>query len=363
LNVQGTPCASLIFGLEAGKVRSMAKRYRVKKKANFGLTILLVLIIIAGALIIGGSSYIKGMDKPLDSTSEEYITVTVPAGSTTTRIGQILEEQGIIADDSKFKIYSKIKKYDGTLKAGEYSLSPSMTLTEILDIIQSGAAKTTRFTIPEGLTIDQVTDILAEQNLINRDEFENLLLHGEFDYKFYNTLPAGDKRLEGYLFPETYEIFTTASESDILNKMLGQFDSVFIDEYYKRAEELGYSINEIITIASLIERETRVDSERPLVASVIYNRLDAGMALQIDATVQYALGEQKQFLTYDDLEIDSPYNTYKIPGLPPGPICSPGKASIEAALYPADSDYYYYVLKSADSIEHNFAETYDKFLV
>lgn len=341
----------------------MGRKYRVKKKANFGLTILLILVLIAGAVIIGGNAYINGLDKPYDVDSGEYITVTISSGATTTRIGQILEEQGIIADDSKFKIYSKVKKYDGTLKAGEYNLSPSMTMTEILDILQRGASNTTRFTLPEGLTIEQAADVLTGQNLINREEFMNLLQYGEFDYEFMNGLPSGQNRLEGFLFPETYEIFTTASEEDIINRLLAQFDTVFTDEYYKRADELGYSVSEIITIASLIERETRVDEERPVVASVIYNRLAIGQALQIDATVQYALGEQKQFLTYTDTEIDSPYNTYKIPGLPPGPICSPGKASIEAALYPDDTDYYYYVLKSADSVEHNFAETYDKFLV
>lgn len=341
----------------------MGRKYRVKKKSNFGLVIILVLVIVMGACIIGANAYINGLNKPYDDTSEDYCTVSVPTGSTTTRIGQILEEQGVIKSASDFKIYSKVKKYDGTLKAGEYTLSRSMTLTEILDILQSGVSDTMRFTLPEGLTVNQTADRLAEQNLINRDEFMNLLQYGDFDYKFIDSLPAGENRLEGFLFPETYEIFTNASEEDIINRLLAQFDTVFTDEYYKRAEELGYSVKDIVTIASLIERETRVDEERAVVASVIYNRLAIGQALQIDATVQYALGEQKQFLTYADTQINSPYNTYMIPGLPPGPICSPGKASIEAALYPEDTDYYYYVLKAADSTEHNFAETYDQFLV
>lgn len=175
-------------------------------------------------------------------------------------------------------------------------------------------------------------------------------------------LPAGANRLEGFLFPETYDVFATSMEHDIINRLLGQFDAVYKDEYYNRATELGYDLNQIITIASLIERETRVDSERAIVASVIYNRLNMGMALQIDATVQYALGEQKDRLSYKDTEIDSPYNTYKVPGLPPGPICSPGEASIKAALYPENTQYVYYVLDAKMDGSHRFSKSYDEFL-
>jgi UPF0755 protein len=144
--------------------------------------------------------------------------------------------------------------------------------------------------------------------------------------------------------------------------MLAQFDKLFTEEYYGKAEALGLSINEVVTIASLRERETRVPEERALVASVIMNRLNVGMPLQIDATVQFALGENKERLSYADLEVDSPYNTYKIEGLPPGPICSPRIESIEAALNPADTNYIYYVLKPELDGRHNFTNSYDEFL-
>ena len=144
--------------------------------------------------------------------------------------------------------------------------------------------------------------------------------------------------------------------------MLAQFHSVWTEEWQARAKELGYTPLEIVTIASMIERETSVDFERPIVAGVIYNRLEQGMMLQIDATIQYALGEQKDRLLYSDLEIDSPYNTYKIQGLPPGPIACPGAACIEAALYPEESDYLYYRTKNDGTGEHYFAETYEEHL-
>ncbi len=337
-------------------------RKRSSKK-NPLLIIALAVVLVIGIAVIGGNVYIGSIDKAFDADSDEWINITIPMGESTAGIGILLEEKGIIADAGKLRLYSKIKGYDGKLKAGEYSLSPAMTMTEILTMLQSGNANTLRFTVPEGLTIVQVADLLADSGLINREKFMSLIADGNFDYPFMSELPYGENRLEGFLFPETYEVFTTAKEEDILNKMLGQFDFIFSDEYYKRAEELGYSVYEIVTIASLIEREARVDEERPLVASVIYNRLAAGQPLQIDATVQYALGKQKEALTYADLEIDSPYNTYKVPALPAGPICSPGQASIESALYPAESNYYYYVLKSKNEITHNFAETYDEFLV
>lgn len=338
------------------------RRNSAGKKKNAVLIVVLAVIAVIGAVIIGGSAYVSGLNKPLDANNENLITVTIPSGSSTSSIGIILEESGVIKDADGFKFYSRIKKYDGKLKAGEYSLSPSMDLEEIFAVIIGGNVNTNRFTVPEGLTVAQTADILADKSLINKDEFMNLIANGNFDYEFMDGLPAGENRLEGFLFPETYDVFTSATEEDIINRMLSQFDLVFTDEYYRRAEELGYSVYDIVTIASLIEREARVDEERATVASVIYNRLAAGQQLQIDATVQYALGEQKERLTYKDLEIDSPYNTYKVPGLPAGPICSPGKASIEAALYPADTNYYYYVLKSKDDITHNFAATYSEFL-
>jgi len=183
-----------------------------------------------------------------------------------------------------------------------------------------------------------------------------------FDYAFMNGLPSGSDRLEGFLFPETYEIYVSATAHDIVDKMLSQFDKVFTEDCYKRAEELGMSVRDIITIASIIEREARIDEDRSLVASVIYNRLDINMSLQMCSTVQYILGDPKAVLSTADTQIDHPYNTYQNPGLPPGPICSPGEASIMAALYPADTDYIYFVVSEKLDGSHAFSSNYNQFL-
>ena len=334
----------------------MSKRRR-KKKGN-GLLIGVIVIVAVIAIGVGGFSVIMGdADKALDPESTATMTVEIPSGSSTTKIGTILADQGIIDSADSFKLQSKMKGMDGKYKAGEYTLSPAMTMTEIMDILVSGNVNTVRFTIPEGLRVDEVADKLEAEGLINRDLFMKEIESGEYSYKFLKDAPAGKLRLEGYLYPNTYDVFTTASEHDIIDRLLRQLDTVFTDDMYQRAEELGMDINEVMTIASLIERETMVDSEKAKVASVIYNRLEIGMKLQIDATVQYAMGESKQFLTYKDLEIESPYNTYQIDGLPPGPICSPGEASIKAALYPEDTDYIYYVLSAAKDGTHKFAKT------
>ena len=340
----------------------MSTRKRRKKKGN-GLLIIVIALIAIIAIGVGGFSVIMGdADKALDPTSTETMTVTIPTGTSTTGIGNILVEQGIIDSVDSFKLQSKMQGMDGKYKAGEYTLSPAMTMTEIMDVLVKGTVNTVRFTIPEGLRVDEVAEKLASEGLINKELFMNEIEHGEFGYRFLKDAPAGKLHLEGYLYPNTYDVFTTATEHDIIDRLLRQLDIVFTEEMYARVDELGMDINEVMTIASLIERETMVDSEKPKVASVIYNRLNIGMKLQIDATVQYALGESKQFLTYADLEVNSPYNTYKIEGLPPGPICSPGEASIKAALYPEDTNYIYYVLSAAKDGTHKFAKTGSEFL-
>jgi UPF0755 protein len=235
-----------------------------------------------------------------------------------------------------------------------------MSMEEIMKILIAGKAETVRFTIPEGYDIKRTTEKLAGEGLINADVFAKEIESGQFDYRFLTDAPVGPNRLEGFLFPETYEIFANANEHDIIDKMLYQFDKVFTDEYYKRAEELGMSVREVITLASIIEREARVPEDRPIIASVFYNRMKIDMPLQSCATVQYILGEQKAVLSIKDTKIESPYNTYLHTGLPPGPIASPGADSIKAALYPAETDYLYFLAKGDGS--HAFSSTYDQFL-
>jgi len=339
---------------------SREKKRAKKKGRSAGLVVSLIILVVA--IAAGGFFYINLCNKPLDPANKEYISVEIPNGTATSTIGRILQENGLVKSADRFKLYAKVKGYDGKLKAGDYLLSPSMTATEILGMLEEGHQTTVRFTVPEGLTVRQVGEKLAEEGLLDFDEYMEEVKSGDFDYKFIPHLPAGDNRLEGFLMPNTYEIFENATAYEIIDTMLSQFDLVYKDEYYTRATELGYDINQIITIASMIERETKVDSEREIVSSVIYNRLKINMLLQIDATVQYALPEWKDRLRQSDLEVDSPYNTYKYLGLPAGPICSPGEKAIIAALYPATTDYYYYVLDPAMNGSHRFSNDYSTFL-
>jgi len=307
-------------------------------------------VLIAVAVIVGAmfyaQKYFENMLEPLDPEDTTIVRVVIPDGATTAQIAGILKERELISDKrfstEIFRLHSRMEGYDGQYKQGEYELTRAMSVDDMIKtIIKGNVAKTVRFTVPEGLTSEQIRDVLIDAGIMSGAEFDEEVLHGEFDYSFLEGCPEGEGRLEGFLYPETYEVYADASAHDVIDKMLAQFDALFKDEYYQRAQELGLSVREVVTVASLIERETRVEAERKVIAGVIYNRLEDGWKLQIDATIQYILDEPKEFLLNSDLEIDSPYNTYLYEGLPPGPICCPRMASVEAALYPDDHAYYF----------------------
>ena len=328
-------------------------------KASFGLVlVLLIAVIIAGA----GYKYIHGIGEPLDSSSQEKISVDIPSGSGTAAIGRILEEDGVIKSARQFKIKSRMDKNDGKYRTGVYELSPSMDMDEIMQILMDGSQSTLRFMVPEGYTLKQIADKFAETGNGTAEDFLNETENGDFDFEYNDQMVDGEKRYEGFLYPDTYEIYKNESAHGIIQRMLTRFEQVYdaaADE--ATVDTSKYSVFDLVTVASLIEREVKLDEERPLVASVIYNRLNKNMKLQMCSTVQYALGTPKARLMNSDLKIDSPYNTYQNAGLPAGPIASPGQASISAALHPADTDYLYFVLTSAGSGKHNFASTGDDF--
>lgn len=321
--------------------------------------ILIAVICVAVIIVAGAVFYITGLGKALDSNDNQTVSVIISSGSSTGQIGQILEEEGIISSADKFKIWSRIKGYDSQYKAGTYTLSPSMDFQEIADIIVSGKVTTVNFTIPEGYTIYQTASAIAAKGLGDYDTLVSLIEAGDYEYDFLKDAQNNKNKLEGYLFPNTYTVDEGMNEEQIIKVMLDQFEK----QPYKVYAESGssYSLNDIITVASIIERECKVDEERPLVASVIYNRLAKGMPLQMCSTVQYVLGKQKEVLTYADTRIESPYNTYTNTGLPPGPICSPGLAAIKAALNPADTDYLYFVLSEKLDGTSNFSSDYAQF--
>lgn len=273
------------------------------------------------------------------------------------RIADMLARSGVVRSAALFRLAARVSG-STNLKPGSYTFREGTPVNRVLDRLERGpVVSVRRLTFPEGFTLEQIAERAAELPGVRTDEFLALArLEGRsFGAPFHP--PAN---LEGFLFPDTYDFDARATARDVIARMVENFDARVAKPLaadLRRAAVRGYSLRQIVIIASLIEREARVAEERPLVAAVIYNRLAKGMPLQIDATVQYVIGHRERLL-YRDLEVDSPYNTYRIAGLPPGPICNPGLASIKAALHPADVPYLYYTAKADGS--HEFTETLEQ---
>jgi len=319
-----------------------------------------LLLILLLSIVLSGCN-IEKLTEPANIDDTKEVLFTVPKGASTKRIATLLKENELITSEYGFKELSKDLGADGKMKAGDYMLSPSMNAETIIDKLQSGKVyvETVKVTIPEGYELKQIITRLVEAGLGDEEVF-NQLVSEKYDYKFLNDIEVSPSYLEGFLFPATYEFKKGSSEKQVIDRLLSQFNSIFKDEYYLKAYELDMSINEIMTLASIIEREAKLDEERALISSVFHNRLDKGRLLQSCATIQYALGERKQRLLNVDLEIESPYNTYKYKGLPPGPIASPGEKSIIAALYPEDSSYLYFRTTSKNDGSHHFSNTFEE---
>ncbi len=297
---------------------------------------------------------------PVDPDDTTMIELIIPGGTTTDGISDLLIENDLILNKLAFKELAKTMDADTSFKAGTYHLNKAMDASEIIEIIAGGKVylETTTFTIPEGFELKQIIERLVSLGLADEGTLLSVLKNDEFDYKFMDYIDR-DQMLEGFLYPDTYEIKKDADAHEIIRKMLRKFDLVFLDEYYGQLEELNMTMNELITLASIVEREAKLDEERAIISSVFHNRLEINMKLQSCATIQYALGERKDALTYADLEVDSPYNTYQLSGLPPAPIASPGEKSIIAALYPEETNYLFFVTKETEDGSHYFNETLD----
>lgn len=313
----------------------------------------LLLVVFWGGL----GYYVAGALSPVAPADRAVnVSLTVPRNASSAMIGGILQTRGLIRNALAFKLYVRFKDVGGQLKAGRYSLSTGLSLPQITGLLIKGPPDAREFTIPEGFTLHQIAALLTHKGLTTHDAFFQAVAHDQFDYPFLAGLPPGPHRLEGYLFPDTYKVGSDTSTHDLLDMMLGQFnDELKKLDYGQKARAAGLTLHQAVIIASMVEREAKVNRERPVIAGVIENRLHRGMPLQVDATVQYALGSQRSKLYYKDLEINSPYNTYKITGLPPGPIACPGEASLLAAVEPAHTNYLYYVAKPDGT--HAFATT------
>ncbi len=293
------------------------------------------------------------------------VTVEIPTGSSARFIAALLEDQGVIAQGVDFEDAVSARGVASRLQAGEYELVSGTDVDDIIDILVAGPepAETMPITVIEGLTIQEMLESLADQTDYTVDQLAAPLLDGTVTSPYLpDEAPEGSEELarwEGLLAPDTYEFRADASAATIVGKLADTLTSRVNDIDWTALEELDLTPYDGIIIASLVEREAKLNDERPIIASVIVNRLDLGIALQIDATIIYAKGENRGEVLLEDLEIDSPYNTYLHPGLPPTPIAGVRVASLEAAAAPADTDYLYYVLINKDGT-HGFSETLEE---
>lgn len=319
----------------------------------------IVIFLLLAAVAGGGYFYVQSALKPVDPDNHSKKTITIPIGSTASGIGKILEDNGIIKDDKVFKYYVKLKN-EADFMAGNYELTPSMKMSEIISQLKTGKVikqEVFKITIPEGKQLKQIAEIIAEKTSRSHDEVFSQLNDPAFVKAMMEKYPDVLTEeilnkdilypLEGYLFPATYSFYEeNPSLEKIIMEMLNKTKSV-LGEFAGKMDDSNVPPHKLLTMASLIEEEATEKADREVISSVFYNRIEAGMPLQTDPTVLYAKGTHKDRVLYKDLEIDSPYNTYKVKGLPPGPIANSGTMSIEAALNPKETDFFYF-LATAD---------------
>lgn len=286
------------------------------------------------------------------SGREGYGRVTIPEGAAFRTAADSLHAEGFVSSPWLFRVYARITGRDRQIRAGTYVLERSLSWNELVDALRKGQGIERRVTIPEGWSLAKIVPELATELGVPEDSVRAAVRDPELRSELGITTPT----LEGYLFPDTY-IFSYGTQARAaVKELVRHFEEKWKPEWNDRLGEISMTRNEVITLASIIEKEARLPEERPVISAVYHNRLRIGMPLQADPTVQYALGEHHERILYRDLEVDSPYNTYRHTGLPPGPIASPGSASIEAALYPASVPYLYFVADSDG--HHEFRTTF-----
>lgn len=315
------------------------------RRAALTLLTVLVLAIAASAAWLAFAIF-GDRSHPASTTG-----VVVPQGSSFSDIARQLQSAGIIGNAATFRLYAKALHADTQARAGEFRFSPHHTQAEILRTLQTGGAQIAKWiTIPEGYTAKQIAAQLQAEGFGDAATYEAAFMR--------DTIVIGGVRsanMEGYLFPDTYLMPLGASAEAVESIMTSQFRKELPRDAVRKARARGMTVPQIVTLASLIEREAKADDERALMAGVYYNRLRLGMPLEVDATIEYALPEHQTVITYSDLRLDTPYNTYLHQGLPPTPIANPGRPSLVAALNPRPSPFLYYVYKGHG--HHVFAKT------
>lgn len=333
----------------------------MKKKLSIIFAILIILGVGAYFCL---NSYMESSLQAIDPNDEKKILVKIPEGSSTSDIAKILSENDLIRDIRVFKYYSKKIDADSRMKAGKYSLSRSLNTEKMIEILINGglSGNTVNITIIEGLTLEETAQSIVDQLGLNYDTLINIMENVEFyreEYKFLMDNP-NIKNLQGFLMPDTYNVYLDSNEENIVKMLISQFDSFYKTDLELLISNSELTLQDTMNLASIVEKEAVLDEERDDIAATFLNRLSIDMKLQSCATVNYAQGVWKERLTNSDLAVESPYNTYLVEGLPPTPINSPGKMSIKAVLEPADVDYLYFVSKGDGS--HQFSNNYDDHL-
>ena len=319
--------------------------------------------LVAGVLVVvgglgggglAGYAYYHGEVGAAHRAGQPATTIDIPPGTSVSGIGDILVRRGVIGSSLVFELYVRVHGLASKLQAGHYSVPGGASLADVVALLEHSRAHGVQVTIPEGLNSKQVAKILEAKGLFSAAEYEGAVAKGGFTEDFLTGRPP-TASVEGYLFPDTYEFDSKATAADVINTQLHRFGEQVPASLRSGATGHKLTFDQALTLASIIEREARFPDDRPVISSVFYNRLEAGMPLQSDVTLLYAKGVVSGDLTEDDKKLDSPYNTYLHTGLPPGAICNPGLSSIKAALNPSTTDYIYFL---ADKDGHvHFSKT------
>lgn len=317
--------------------------------------LLLVVGACLGAVGYAGFYVYTFLTTPPNAEASEQI-IFIKQGTPVRRVAEILQDASVITDKNLFMLLARFYRKGKSIKAGEYQFTTSMLPIEVLEMLQEGKIFFRSATIPEGYTMDQIADLLTEQEFVDKETFLKL----SSDKEFAAELKIDAETLEGYLFPNTYYIHRGMTEKEIIRKMVQEFWQVMTPDLQQEIQQKGFTIHEIVTLASIVEKEARVAEERELISAVYHNRLEKKMKLDSDPTVIYGLKNFNGNLTKADLKKDTPYNTYRRRGLPPGPIANPGEPSILAAVHPAEVAYLYFVSRNDGT--HKFSSSYREHL-
>ena len=350
-----------LFSKNGQSVKKSGRHGLSGKKSNRTVMLSVAAVVVVLAIIVGGYISMLG---PVDARNGKTKEVFIEEGSYLPQIAHILKENDLIKNEFAFKVYVRLKGKATDLRAGYYSLSQKYPAYQIVKaLVKGGSSKSAMITIKEGYDLNRIGKLFEKQGIFTKKEFlEEIKENKKFykkNYKFLKSVPKDREYiLEGYLYADTYDIYQKATPRDAIMKMLDRFDQEWTDEYQKRADELGLTVDQVVTMASLVEREGILDKELPVIASVFYNRIKIDMPLQSCATLQYIYQDYQFSFSESQKNIDSPYNTYKYPGLPAGPISNFRSAALKAALYPADSDYLYFCTKNDGTGANAFAKSY-----